>query len=436
MDDFRAILSDPDESDSVKYCILDAIQHGSPLPGLADDLLTMAQNTQLVVYLRREAIQAYHKIAPDNFAKLLALLDDIHLNRVTDDNCDLRGELLKILYPSSLSANKLVEYLASAPLQSSRFDSFSLTKKLIANTSESAIPELIEAIAKARKPAHDCYAWGRFVGQLLVHGLSLLGETIEIEILHQWLTSAFDSHRIPILGREEKQEIRSWLIAHHSHTLNLFEFCISSSPLDRLRQTELHFNEITYNAISEYPSCHKWLFNKAATEPAKERAEFYFINAGLMLYLEHTTDKPTIEELYDFVEKFPQFSECLKNVVISDTTDWRADDAKFKRERKAEAENHRAKNNRIFTSQLDQIKSGNQLGNLNLLARYYQGYYSGADNTLFPYERLVNQTNPDIAAAAMEGFRAVVKRDDLPPPEQISLAQIKRTPYYAGLGIF
>lgn len=432
-DAFRGILSDPNESDTVKYCVLDAIQHGTPLPELSTDLLAMVRDAQPVVYLRREAIQAYHKIAPDNFDKLLELLDAIYLNRVTDDSCDLRGEILKILYPTALPANKLIEYLVAAPLQTSRFDSFYLMRKLIASTKDNSLPELIEAIAKAEKPPHHNYSWGWFVGQLLVRGLNLFGEAIEIETLYRWLTISLDSHRISVLRQEEKQEVRSWLIAHPPRVLDLFDFCISLSPLDRLRQTEFRFINATYNAISECPNRYQWLLDKAATELAKERAEFYFNGAAWMLYSEHDTDKPTIEELYNFVDKFPQFSECLNNVVISDMTDWRADDVKFELERKAEAENLRAKNNGIFTSQFDQIKSGNQLGNLNLLARYYQGYYSGADNPLLPYERLVTQTNPDIAAAAMEGFCAVLTLEDLPTPEQIALSRIKRKSYYVGL---
>jgi hypothetical protein len=433
VNDFRSILSNPDESNTVKYCVLDAIQHGTPLPELADDLLAMAYSGRHVSYIRREAIQAYHKLDPDDLDKLRTLLDDIHSNQVADGGCILRSELLKILYPTALTPTKLIECLVADSLGTSTSDSYFLRQRLIEKTSNSAIPELIEAITQSDRPSHHKYSWGRFVGQLLIKGLNLYGETIETETLYRWLTTTFDNHRISVLRTEEKQEVRSWLVAHHTRVFDLFEYYISSSPLDRLRQAEFRFLEITHGAINDCPGRYKWLLNKAVTNQEKEKAEFYFSCAGRLLYSEHDTEKSTLEELYAFVETHPQFSEALKYIVYSEIPEWRIEEAERNRKLNDEEEKSQAKNNCVFLSQLDQLKDGSRLDNLNILAGYYHGHFLGADSNQLPYDRLVAQTNPAIAAAALAGFQAVLTRDDLPTPEQIALTSIKRNPYYVGL---
>lgn len=433
VESFRSILSDPDESTTVKYCVLDAIQHGTSLPELADDMLSIAYSEQHVLYIRREAIQAYHKIVPGDFDKLLTLLDGIYSNQVVDDDFYLRGELLKILYPTALTPTKLAECLVADSLGTSNGDSIFLRQYLIERTSNSAIPELIEAIAKANKPTHNNYSWSQFVGQLLIKGLNLFGEAVDTETLYRWLSITIDSHRFSVLRRDDKLKVRSWFAAHHSRVLDLFEFYIASSPSDRLRHAECRFLDITHGAINECPSSYRWLFNKAATEPEKVRAEFYFNCAGWLFFSGHDADRPSLEELYTFVDEHPKFSEALKHIVYSEIPDWRMEEAVRSKELTIEEERRKSEDNGIFTSQLELIKAGSQLNNLNILAHYYQGLYAGADNNLPPYDRLVTNTNPDIAKAAMTGFHAVLTRDDLPTPEQIALARVERKSYYIGL---
>lgn len=424
--DFRAILADPRESNTVKYCVLDVIQHGTLLPELAGVLMATARNPQEASYIRREAIQAFHQVAQDNPCELTKLLDDIHTGIVSDDGCYLRSELLRILYPTALPPNKLVQHLITC--SSKTAGSYLFSYGLLERTGDDAIPALIEAVAQSGAHPRNDYSWGRFVGGLVCKGLKLYGEAIEVETLHRWLSTTLSKDCISVLRTDEKQAIRAWLAEHHSRMLELFELCIALSANDKLYLAEFRFNAMTHGTIRD----HNWFLNKAATEAEESKAEFYFFRAGQMVFSENDGDNPTLEELYSFVEKHPRFFSSLKKIVTTEITDWRFEDAKRTREMMAEEEKGKMEDNRIFISMRDQIKTGKYLVNLNILACYYQGC-SGANNDMAPYDRLVESTNPEIAVAALEGFRAVLYRNDLPTPHDIAQFCVKNKTYYIGL---
>jgi len=430
--DFRAILTDSRESNTVKYCVLDAIHYGT-LSELSSDLMTIARNSQEVSYIRREAIQAFHVVAQDNPCELTKLLDAIHTGVVSDDGCYLRSELLRILYPTALSPNKLVQHLVACSSKTAGGGYSNLfSHGLLEKTGDDAIPALIEAVAQSGTCPRNDYYWGHFVGGLVCKGLNLYGETIGVETLYRWLSATLTKDRISVLRADEKLAIRAWLDAHHSRVLELFEFCIALSAIDKLYLAESRFNAMTHGTIRGN-GLYNWFLNKAATEAEESKAEFYFIRAGHMLFSESDDDKPTLEELYSFVEKHTQFSVILKKLVTTEITDWRFEDAKRSREEKIEEVKIKAENNRIFARMLDRIRTGNHPSNLNLLACYYKGDYPGSNNDSLPFDRLVESTNLEIATAALEGFQAVLYRNDLPTPHDIAKFRVKNKSYYIGL---
>lgn len=430
---FREILADPNESITVKSCVVDAIQNGAPLPELAKDLLSIARDSQIVSFLRRDAVKTYHKIVPDNLHELIKLLNEIHAGAVRDNGCYLRGYLLRILYPTQLSPTELVNYIVE---DNSSFGSSSYTyllgNELVEKTSDVAIPDLIEAVIKLGANSHNDYSWGRFVGGLVAKGLNLYGEVIETEKLHDWFAITLNKDRFSVLRDDEKKHIRDWSDAHPQQILKLFDFCVSSSPSDKLYSIEYRFHAMTHANIT-LSGNYKWFLCKAKDESDQTKAEYYFSWVMRIFYAETDNGKPTLDGLYSFIEKHPRFTECLKSSCFTKMDDWRIEDAKNKKEMAAENEKNKVKNNEIFSSMLDLVRTGQHVQNLKVLASIYKGFYSDSNKDLAPYERLIEDTSPEIAAAALDGFRAILYRDDIPTPKEIAQSRLKDKSFYVGL---
>lgn len=430
---FRDILTDPNESITVKSCVVDAILNGAPLPELAKDLLSIIRNSQIVSFLRRDAIKTYHKIVSGNHHELINLLNEIHAGTVSDNGCYLRGYLLRVLYPTLLSPSELVHYIVE---DNSSFGGSSYTyllgNDLVEKTSNIAIPNLIEAVIKLGAHSHHDYSWGRFVGGLVAKGLNLYGEVIAIEKLHDWFAITLNKDRFSVLRDDEKKHIREWGNAHPQQILKLLEFCVSLSPSDKLYSMEYRFHAMTHADIT-LSGDYKWFLCKAADDADQTKAEYYFSWSMRIFYAETDNEKPTLDELYSFVEKHPKLAECLKNCCFTKMDAWRIEDAKNKREMAAEHEKNKVKNNEIFSSMLDLVRTGQHFQNLKVLASIYKGFYSDSNKDLAPYERLIEDTNPEIATAALDGFRAVLYRDDIPTPSEIAQSRLKNKSFYVGL---
>jgi hypothetical protein len=106
---FREIMIDEAETPHLLGCILDAIEHGPPLPDLGDDLLRIVRDNARLEDTRVFALDAYHHVCPNDMGILRTLLDDIHQGRVHDEHHRLRGKLFYILYPVTLGPQEIGE---------------------------------------------------------------------------------------------------------------------------------------------------------------------------------------------------------------------------------------------------------------------------------------------------------------------------------------
>lgn len=66
------------------------------------------------------------------------------------------------------------------------------------------------------------------------------------------------------------------------------------------------------------------------------------------------------------------------------------------------------------------------------MASCFYDYQNPVDNTLSRYDRLERKTNTEIAEAALEGFRAVLYRNDIPTPFEIASAYLQDRAYPLG----
>jgi hypothetical protein len=114
---------------------------------------------------------------------------------------------------------------------------------------------------------------------------------------------------------------------------------------------------------------------------------------------------------------------------------WQSEDAKRKKQKKRKDETQRVLRIQQLSRLLETVRSGDPTHALFTLAKVYFGLFSDLDRDAASQERLVAHTNQEIAAAALEGFVATLKRSDIPSPKMIGELETEGKEYFIGLPI-
>ena len=115
----REILSEPArdaEHERFVYFVLRAA--AGPLPGVSELLLEVVRDDGRYPDVRAAALWAFTRTAPDGEetpAALVVLLDKVRRGDVSDPDGELRYMLLAHLYPDSLPASRVLDYLTDGP---------------------------------------------------------------------------------------------------------------------------------------------------------------------------------------------------------------------------------------------------------------------------------------------------------------------------------
>jgi len=431
----KEILSDPSAPPVFLGCILDAIKHGPPMSDIGDHLLQIIRDNGRNEGARVAALEAYHNVCPNDWKGLRGLLEDIHEGRVHDQHHRLRGKLFYSLYPEVLRPHEVGRYLVHNVEHHVNAYTMFVAQDLVRLTNPQDLPLLISGIdAKIVGGSPHHLIWEDFFGKLVLQILSHLGESASSANLYEWLGKALDEHKMPIVDREEAVAIKSWLISHPTVVQGLFLHWLSVTPLDK-PGVEIHYFWCRLHSIAPPCGFHRWLMNIAEQELDPARAEFLFREAvhGSTALLRE--DGPTLDDLFDCVDRNSRFRDVLNTELCWNIPSWRKDDAQRRRSAEQKREAERALRVQQLSEKLDEIRAGNQIGALTFLAKAYFGLFYEIDRDSPPRDRLITFTNPEIAAAALEGFVATLQRSDIPSPEMIGVTEAQGQEYLIGFPI-
>lgn len=118
------------------------------------------------------------------------------------------------------------------------------------------------------------------------------------------------------------------------------------------------------------------------------------------------------EELQDFID--PKPDPTLR--------EWEKEERKWERQRrreKAKREKFWAEHRDDYARHLDEVRQGD-VDFLGMAAKVYFGLYRDIDSQLEPVDRLASWIGPDLPAELLNGFQALLRRDDLPSPKTLA----------------
>ncbi len=193
---FQAWLQSPDRSavhQAVLDCVLDAMEHGQPMPALAPELERIVRDKTCWSGLRRSALHALCACVKktNQWAVPLRLLDELHAGHIEDSERGLRATLLQQLYPGHISSKNIWKYCTpgSTDLSSQEWRFWDDLVALYAPVED--LPALADALLQTnlhKQPDGYEHTLLELVGSLLQALLTHFGEQTDTKRLYGWLS--------------------------------------------------------------------------------------------------------------------------------------------------------------------------------------------------------------------------------------------------------
>ncbi len=416
--------------------ILDGLYHSpEPVPELKDALLSIVRDKTYLDGIRVGALQAFmHQYAGD-IEDLMLLAEDIRLNNIEDYHNRLLNMLLAKLFPNTISANRIFDYLrpSMASLNNHFATDFIWDGVFLEKIVDQDLPTLLDELTRReisffhQAPGYDLSG---MVGELLVRGLSVFGEIISVDRLYDWLSLGLDEDQYPSLEEEHDKKIRGWLKNNPERYIG-----VMSEGMSRITVTENMNPEIyrvsarTYKAAPPDNLGLWWL--DRALEVNNEIKNHCFREAWWLLISERGHKGLSLEFFESWIVQHPEFQKTYQTLIICDI-EKRQKNAQSKKKWTLKREEEKKDRLAFIRKNLSTIEDGSVYPQVlgNLAAAYFDHYSNIRGET--GLQRLTDFLDHDekLINAVKKGLRKVFDRPDLPQVSEIfSLAAEQRQHY-------
>lgn len=364
---------------------------------------------------------------PDGVPTLRALLDDIRDGRVEDRDGELAGTLLSELYPDHVGPEEIWEYLW--PPSSSIVGSYFVfwCTRLLQKTSRRDIVALIDAlVVKGKEFREDCsnYGLADMVAALLPRALAASGEATPVATVYDWLElmdfEEFGSaRRRPIAY----SQVRRWVAERPGlqRRLALEGLCRLRRDDPAVRGDNFYRAQVlrwTVFGDGTPEDFAEWCLRRAV-EQASTRME---IALALLEWSRpwHDGDTDSGVSIADVREATGNVPALREEVELILAPPRESKEVARLREERREYQLERRQVAAEFITEVqkhaDELKQGQCAPRLlHFLAQAYNDFLLKRGGAT-PLQRVWTRLNGrlDLAEAAMEGFRRVTDRNDLP----------------------
>lgn len=431
-DTFRDLLIAPDRSpahESMLGCVLDAIEHGDPMPGLAGDLRAIMRDPSFRTDTRLAALDAWLKQPAPDWVAARGLLDDIETGAISDPRDELAGRLLSKLYPSIVTPREVAKYFRAPKAES--FGSYQdfWRRRLVARTPREDVGDLMDGWTSSTWDV-DGSRYGlvrnHISGELLAAALAARGDDVPIETLHRWLGVGLEKHGFSRLTEDDAKGAREWLSARPSKLKALVAYGWSQVRADGATGRR-YFWESEERALraARPADWYAWLLDQAAATNDEELAWYCFKDAAHVAINPRPDFALTMEEVEEWVQrsrgKWPRAGEWLENAWSMPLDHWEREEEVRKNKYDAKREVDRRERRRNILPHLASIRTGTApAGLMDQIAMAYDKRYVDIHGDT-PAERVQDLLGGTLAEAvlAIGGLEATLTRADLPEVDDI-----------------
>lgn len=421
-------------------CILDGLQCSSEvIPELKDALLLIVRDKMYWEGIRIGALQAFMHQYPEDVESLLVLAEDIRLNKVEDDNNRLLNRLLEKLFPKMISANKIFDYLRlprssrGSHIVADLFWDGKFLEKVVDQDLSILLDELTRREINFSRQSSGQNLFD-MIGQLLVRGLSIFGETTSEDRLYDWLSLGLDEYQHPHLEDEYYKGIQAWLENHPESYLALISEGLNRITAPKNMNYEIHKVLTRLYSASVPDELGLWWLERALDDDAQQKNEL-FSQAWWLLINGHGDKGLSLEFFENWVGQHPKFKDIYQASTVCDIEQWQKDHAQSEKKWKLKREQEKAARLTYIRENLTAIQDGSVYPQVlhNLAAAYFNHYSNINGET--GSERLADflDHDEDLIKAVKKGMRKIFDRPDLPQTSEIFSLAVEQREHYIRL---
>lgn len=437
-EDFLGVLRVPgyDDADQAYLtCVLDVLAEGQAKPEMGAALTGIIRDDRLWSRIRHDALAIWlRSIATSQAA--LSLLDNIHAGNVADPDDELAAGLLIYLYPKHIGPEALLVYLH--PQQdSSYFGSYFRfwSHELPQLAPDEHVPSLLDGLVdrvEIQPHAADGRSLNEMVGQLLVRGITTLGDTLSDERLYAWLGIGADEYGEISRKKVMQEAISDWLSARPDRYKALLARCFEHC---KGREHPIICVPDQANRLHQAKppdDLGLWHLEQVDQTPEDGIAEVHLYEAVNAL-MNHRGDAGlSLEQLEDWASAHPERKHWLESRLT-----WQIPERYLRRtvamkNWQQARENARRSRTIDLQSHLLNIQAGTARGDLmHQLAGVWLDLFTDTHGAT-PAERFQRycENGPELMAIAETGFRRCPERADLPTVDEIIDLAIKQQGHF------
>lgn len=417
-------LSNTADQQQLAGCLLNAIEYGSPMPGLQQLLVAIVRNDKNWGGVRRYALQALLAHAA-NLDVCMNLLEALRCGEVPDPDREMLGSILDAYYPRHITPAQILSYFL--PQKSSRvigYYRYFWSYHLVKRTPPAFLPALFAQLITLDRDNQDDwdsrYEYDEMVSKLFAEVLATQGDTLPVATLGQWLSTDLNHSQ----RADSAAALQHWVQHNPDRYQALLIHVLRSAPPDDPMR---HFWQI-WHRISRPEWLWQWAIEAISmTELADIRLPlFELVKLGL-----HATAPYDLEAVYRLTQTYPELAPHMDSLVcnISDES-WQVAEGRRGRQRKAKEAERRKKNRHAIYLVKEHLAAGT--ASPYYLHRLAQEYWRSFPQdqqkvrVLTPLESIAAALDDDeeLALLAMQALANTLQRKDLPSIDQlITLSQ-------------
>lgn len=236
---YAQTLDSPSRTDSLQvhaFFLLNVLKHGRPVSEMSDMVLRVVENDTWWPKVRIEALRVLTGLPSSNSRRremLLSLLRRVDSGEVADNDDEMRGLLLRDLYPEAIGPEQILDYLRwpKEPDLLTTYQEFwnrSIARESTASQRAVLMDSLADRFAEVsqvlRGPMVGAKPFFNFVRSIVPNSILESGGDLMPQRLFRWLEIL--TH--PELGipRGDRERVSTWLANRKELYSQVFECCV------------------------------------------------------------------------------------------------------------------------------------------------------------------------------------------------------------------
>jgi len=419
-----------DADEVLLLSVMEAIEHGEPMPGLLGLVATVACDARRWPVVREAAVDALTAQADPQGPYLMPLLAAIRDGMVQDKDDELAGRLLHRLYPAALDTGTLVRDHLALPRRDNFLGSYRHfwelhVWSLVPHSDAVLLADAVcEKVTCSPEPANRYFIDGIY-SRAILHAVSQVGATLPPQHLYRWIGAGLDKYGYHMRSEARTKELSQWLVEHPEQLHAIYEHGLVQL---RAQGKDLHFRswqQLLLHGVEIPKGWDSWLLELAARHDDEIIVEHCFGVAAWSAA--HTPERfeGGLEQIGDWVNKhryrWPAAEYWSQIYTASPLEDWRRENRAHEIERARQIAADQAQRRDLLALELEAVMAGGvapRLMELVLIAMQHGGYGIEGDTPLARVQAFLG-CDATTGQRAIDSLVTVLDREELPDWSQI-----------------